>query len=108
MKTVTRDSLQRMIENDNPAYVQAVIGRALWAIFQYQTSSEQNSNETQVHNNVGFNSADAKSGSLTAKYWKKNGKLLPWQIEKWIKKNSRGYSRLAKYHRQLDYIAKNK
>ena len=108
MKTVTRNSIQNMLNNPNPLFVQAVIGRALWALFQYQTSTEQSNNDTHENNFVGFNSADAKSGSLTAKYWRKHGKLLPWQMDKWTKTNGKGFSRLAKYHRQLNHIAESK
>lgn len=108
MTTVTRTSLQVMLDNPNQAYVAKVIGRALWALFQYQTYTEQNANDTHEHNNVGFNSADGKSGSLTAKYWKKHGTLLEWQMDKWTKKNGKGFSRLSKYHRQLNRIAESK
>ena len=108
MKTVTRQSIQSMLDNNNQAYVATVIGRALWALFQFQTYTEKNANDTQENNNVGFNSGDAKSGSITAKYWKKHGTLLQWQMDKWTKKNGRGYSRLAKYHRQLNQIAESK
>jgi hypothetical protein len=108
MAQVTKDSLQAMVNNSNAAYVQAVIGRALWAIFQRQTADEQETLSTNNHNNIGFTGADARSGSLTAKYWKKHGVLADWMIEKWQKPNSKGYSRLSKYHRQLNEIAGEK
>lgn len=104
---VTRDSLAKMLENPNPAYVQAVIGKALVAIFNRQTEDEKASNDTRKWNSIGFSGADAKSGSLTAKYWLKHKRLLDWQVEKWIKL-SRGYPRLCKYHKQLNEIANEK
>lgn len=104
---VTRDSLARMLANENPAYVQAVIGKALVAIFNRQTEDEKASNDTNKWNSIGFSGADAKSGCLTAKYWLKHKRLLDWQIEKWTKL-SRGYPRLCKYHKQLNEIANQK
>jgi len=104
-KIVTKDSLQSMLDNPNPKYVERVVGKALYRILENQTSDEQRSNETRVHNGIGFTGADAKSGSLTAKFWKKNGYLAAWQLEKWTKKNDQGYSRLTKYHRQLNEVA---
>lgn len=103
-KLVTRDSMLIMLNNDNDAYVQAVIGRALVAIFNRQTEAEKDINDTREHNTVGFSAADAKSGSLTAKYWLKHRSLLPWQMDKWMK-DSHGYPRICKYHRQLNEIA---
>lgn len=105
LKAVTKDSLQHMLEHPNPKYVEAVVGRALVAIHQNQTAEEQSTNETKVHNGIGFTGADARGGSLTAKYWRKNGYLAAWQIEKWTHKDDKGYSRLTKYHRQLNDIA---
>jgi len=104
-KLVTKDSLQRLLDDPNPKKVEATVGRALYALLQNQTRDEQSSNETKVHNGIGFTGADAKSGSLTAKSWKKNGYLAAWQVERWLKKGDTGYSRLTKYHRQLNDIA---
>lgn len=102
---VTKDTLQQMLNNPNPKYVERVVGRALWAIFQNQTKDERDQNETRVHNGIGFTGSDARGGSLTAKSWKHNGYLAAWQIERWTKKNDKGFSRLTKYHRQLNDIA---
>ena len=103
---VTRESLQTMLDNKNPNYVMAVVGRALVRIFERQTTDEQASNTTNKHNTIGFAGCDAKSGSLTAKYYIKHGKLEQWMIDKWLKRSDKtGYSRLTKYHRQLNEIA---
>jgi hypothetical protein len=105
---VTKDSLQNMLNNPNPVYVMHVIGRALVALFAYQTGDEQKTNNTKEYNNVGFTGADGKGGSLTAKSYMKHGKLEPWQVERWTKRGKNGYSRLCKYHNQLNYIAEQK
>jgi hypothetical protein len=85
-----------------------VIGRALIALLENQTRDEQYSNATTNHNNIGFTGADARSGSLTAKYFRKHGKLLDWQIDRWTKPGSNGYPRLCKYWKQLNEAAEAK
>lgn len=103
-KIVTKASLIALLADADNAKTIAIVGRALWALFQYQTRSEQSSNDTQVWNSVGFSSSDARSGSLTAKYWKKHGTLLDWQLDRWTR-DFRGAPRITKYHRQLNAIA---
>lgn len=105
---VTKDSLQHMLDTDNQQYVQMVIGRALVGIFDRQTADEKESNTTSKSNGIGFTGGDAYSGSKTAKFWMKHGSLLDWQVDMWVKKGTTGYSRLAKYHRQLNEIAKDR
>ena len=103
---VTRDSLTALVSRDDIAA--QVIGRALVALFNRQTSSEQTANTTNRDNDVGFTHADARSGSLTAKYFLKHKTLLEWQIDRWRKPQKNGFPRLAKYWRQLDDIARQK
>lgn len=106
---VTKESLQQMLNNTNPKYVEAVVGRALVAIFNYQTSSEQVANTTKEHNGVGFAGCDARSGSMTAKYYLKHKRLEQWMIDKWTKiSETTQYARLCKYHTQLNKIAQQK
>lgn len=107
-QVVTRDSLRTMLRNPNVKYVDAVIGRGLLAILQRQTNDEANAADTKYTNGVGFSSADAKSGTLTAKSFVKNGGLLDWQRDKWLKPASNGYPRLCKYVKQLNEIALEK
>lgn len=107
-RIVTRDTLAEMVRNENPAYVQAVIGRALVAIFNRQTEDEQTTNETRKHNAIGFTGADARSGSLTAKYWLKHKRLEQWMVDKWTHCGSNQYPRICKYHKQLNDVATNR
>lgn len=102
---VSRDSLQKLLNDKRPRFAEHVIGKALVQLFRRQTESEQASNTTNNLNNIGFAGCDAKSGSIHAKYYIKHRKLDKWMIEKWLKIGSTGYSRLAKYHRQLNEIA---
>jgi len=106
MAKVTRASITEMLDNPNPAYVQAVIGRALVVLLKNQTRDEQASNATTQDNGIGFTGADARSGSITAKYYIKHHSLQDWMVEKWAKPNRRGIPRLAKYHAQLNAAAK--
>ena len=105
---VTRDTIATMLRNPNRKYVETVVGRALVALLQRQTRSEQNANDTQEHNGVGFSGCDGRSGTLTAKSFVKNGGLLDWQIKRWTKPAKNGYPRLPKYAKQLNEIALEK
>jgi hypothetical protein len=107
-KIVTRDTIRNMLRNDNRKYVETVIGRALLALLDRQTEDEKIAADTRVWNAVGFSGADAKSGTLTAKFYAKHGKLLDWQVEKWTKPAKNGYPRLCKYAKQLNEIALEK
>ena len=108
MAIVTRDSIKTMLENPNRAYRQAVIGRALIVLLKNQTADEQVSNETKEDNGIGFTGADARAGSLTAKFWIKHQRLEDWMIDNWCRVGKSGFPRLAKYHRQLNAVAKAK
>jgi len=106
---VTKDSLQSMLDNENPTYVMHVVGRALVAIFNRQTEDEKKVNETKLHNGIGFTGSDGRSGSLTAKSYLKNKRLEDWQVERWTKRSAKtNYARLCKYHTQLNQIAQQK
>ncbi len=105
---VTHDTIKRMLANPNRNYVETVIGRALLALLDRQTEDEKRAADTRVWNAIGFSGADAKSGTLTAKYFAKHGHLLDWQIAKWTKKAKNGYPRLCKYAKQLNEIAMEK
>ena len=102
---VTRESLRTMLQNPNRAYVEKVVGRALVRLFERQTEAEKVSNDTNVDNGIGFAGCDAKSGSLTAKYYLKHHQLQDWQLERWLKVESTGFPKLCKYHRQLNEVA---
>ena len=103
MNLVTRESLQALLMGPK---ADQVVGRALKAIFlANQTEDERSSNNTKNWNGVGFSGADAKSASITAKYYIKHGKLLSWQVDQWTKRQKNGFARLVKYAKQLNEIA---
>lgn len=77
------------------------VGRALTVLLDRQTADEKSDNTTRHHNGIGFSGNDGRSGTLTAKSYRKYGTLLDWQLEKW----TRNPNRLAKYHRQLNEAA---
>lgn len=85
-----------------------VLGRALVAIFNNQTAQEQSNNLTRVQNGVGFTQADARIGSLGAKYFLKHDKLEDWHVRLWMKPNKHGQPKIVKYANQLNEIAKRK
>jgi len=94
-KIVTRESIQTMLENQDPLFVTAVVGKALVVLLNNQTREEAASNVTNKHNGVGFTGADAFTGSVTAKYFLKHKTLLDWQVAKWTKPGKKGYARLS-------------
>ena len=104
-KIVTKASLVRMLNDANEAKKAQIIGRALVVLFQRQTEDEQIVNETHHRNWRGFNSGDAKQGSIGAKTFLKRGNLMDFQVEYWLKKGSKGTPRIVKYHRQLNEAA---
>lgn len=102
MKTlVTKEWLTQKIKENPPL----VIGRALVALFHYQTSEERENNGTKYKNGVGFSSNDGRIGALGAKYFLKHGTLLDWQLKAWIKPDKKGLPRIVKYSGQLNKIA---
>lgn len=105
---VTKESLTQMIQAASVEKQAQIVGRACLVLFKRQTASERQANTTNVQNSIGFTGSDAKSGSLTAKTFMKYNTLQPWQVERWLKIDSRGTMRIAKYWRQLDEAAREK
>ncbi len=108
MPIVTKQSLQHMINSADSDKRARIIGRALVVLLERQTSTEQNAAATHEDNGVGFTSADARSGTLTAKSFIKMGTLQEWQVSKWVRPDRAGYARICKYHRQLNEVAERK
>lgn len=108
MALVTRESLTELLSSNNPAKVQAVIGRALVVLLNNQTRDEQVMNTTNEDNGIGFTGADARAGSITAKFYIKNKRLEDWMVDNWTRGNINGVARLAKYHKQLNAAAEAK
>lgn len=104
---VTRKFIAEKLANPNPEYVMHFIGRALVVLLDRQTADEKQSATTNHTNNRGFSQSDARSGTLSAKYYLKNKRLEDWQINNWIKP-WKGQPRIAKYWVQLDEAAKAK
>ena len=108
MTLVTKHSLEQMLSVASNEKKQQIIGRACVAIFQKQTSAEKTTNSTNTDNGVGFTSSDAHTGSLTAKYFMKHNSLQDWQVNMWMKLNSKGTFRISKYWKQLNDAAEIK
>ncbi len=108
MTIVTRESLQSLLNRQDPVFVSRVVGKALVALLANQTSSEVSGNSTEVDNGIGFSSADARSATITAKTFIKHGSLQDWQVERWTRPTKNGFSRLTKYANQLNAIAEQK
>jgi hypothetical protein len=81
------------------------IGRALVAIFNFQTEDEKRASDTNELNGIGFTGADGHSGCISAKYYLKHKRLEQWQVERWLKTNKNGVRRISKYWKQLNEAA---
>lgn len=77
------------------------VGRALVHLFNRQTEDEKVVADARYVNYRGFTGADARRGTITAKYYLKHRKLLDWQINYWLEPNRKGTPRLGKYWRQI-------
>jgi len=104
---VDQVSLIKLVNQNNDLSMHA-IGRALVLIFKRQTEDERKANTTNTTNMRGFTGADARKGSITAKYYIKHKKLLDWQIAYWLEPNVNNIPRIAKYHKQLNEEARIK
>lgn len=105
---VTKQSLQQMLNDADDKKRARIIGRALVVLLNNQTNTERNANTTHSANNIGFSCVDAKSGSLTAKYYLAHKTLAVWQVERWMRQDSTGFARICKYHAQLNESAQTK
>jgi hypothetical protein len=96
-----RDAILQKLQSDD-----RWIERALVAIYRFQTDSEKATETTRVHNDVGFNHADAPVMTSMAKQCIKRGFLTPKQIA-WLRATTpSGRMRIGKYVGQLERIAK--
>lgn len=77
---------------------------ALLRIYDNQTDSEQNSEDTHALNGIGFTTGDARLLTRFAEWYKTHGWLSPKQM-KWV------FAKIGKYARQLmemDYFSMEK
>jgi len=96
----TKDSILKLLETNDRAVERAVV-----AIFNYQTASEQNAEHTLDHNGVGFSGAHGEIGASMAKQYLKRGFLTPKQIDYWKRSTNSGRMRIGMYAGQLAKIA---
>ena len=66
---LTKSSLVTMIETADQEKLARIVGRACVALFRRQTEDEKSMNAAVENNNRGFTQADARQGSITAKYF---------------------------------------
>ena len=84
------------------------VGRALMALHNRQTETEQTSKSTSNLNGRGFTPADAHMGSSMAVFYSSVGILTQKQLAWWRKPNAKGVPRICKYAGQLLEVAKEK
>ena len=104
---VTRDSLQALIDQGGDKQMH-VIGRALVVLWENQTEDEKATASTTKANGKGFTGYDAEWGTRNAEFYRHHMRLTPQAIAAWSRKGANGYSRIVKYHKQLNEAAKAK
>jgi len=105
---VSKEYMINFLATKDKEKVIQFVGRALVALFQRQVEEEKADNKSRIENSRGFSKPDARNGSLTAKYFMKNGTLLDWQLALWVEKEFRDRPRIVKYSEQLNEIALEK
>lgn len=93
---MTKEQIQALLEESDRA-----VERAIVAIFNYQTYTEQQAEQTSENNGVGFNSVDAEFLSSLAKAVNKGYRLTQKQMVY-------GRKKIKKYWKQLQLIAENR
>jgi hypothetical protein len=91
----TKESLRQLLLNND-----AAVERAIVAIWKRQTDSEKASEQTIVHNGVGFASCHARMGSYYADWVQKGRRLTGKHLHK-------ARSMALRYTRQLLEIAES-
>ena len=93
---LTGTDIVKLLETNDKA-----ICRALVVLHNRQTTNEQITETTQLHNDRGFRANHAKMGSGMAKFYLRNNYLSEKQIAYWRHRTPRGGMRIAIYWRQL-------
>jgi hypothetical protein len=106
-KIVTKQSMIEMINSADQVKKMHIVGRALSAIYGYQTQEEKGSDTTIDHNGVGFTGADADWGSRAARFYIRNGWVGQKTVDSWLAptKGAGGAPKITKYWRQLNVVA---
>ena len=84
------------------------VARALVALNERQTDSEQASEETRFRNGQGFRPCNARMGTSMANFYQKRGYLTAKQLAYWRMPNKEGKMRIEVYANQLLQIAMSK
>lgn len=102
-----RSEYNELLEREDEVGMHSM-GRALVHLFNRQTFDEKEHTDAKYDNGVGFNSSDARRGTITAKYYIRHKKLEEWQRKYWLQRDAKGRSRLGKYYRQIKEEAEKK
>ena len=94
-KIWTQYEIKGLLETNDTA-----VARAIVAVYNKQTASEQAVGETSESNGVGFNGVDANFLSSLAQFYQAKGFLSKGQLKY-------GRKKIMKYSKQLTLIANN-
>jgi catechol-2,3-dioxygenase len=104
---LTHAAFEMLLLEDSERGMKAV-GKALVALAGLQTKDERASQRSKYHNNVGFNSVDARIGVDNANFFSRNGYLEDVQLKYWRTPDRYGNVRICKYIEQLLTVARRK
>lgn len=108
-KLITKESLAAIITGDNKELARKYVSKALIVLYRRQTAEEQQVGATTESNGRGFTGADAEWGTKCAQWMLRTNRwLTDNMLISWTKLDSRGYPRIAKYHKQINEAAEAK
>lgn len=105
-KTINTNSTKQ-VNRRNERFLMHFVGRALLVLLENSTLEEQACGIPMERNNCGFTSSESAIGISHAQFYKTRGYLTEKQWKFWTAEKD-GFSRLSKYHRQLNARAKEK
>lgn len=100
-----KHEIEMVFNKENSHIRMHAVGRALLVLYKNQTAHEQIVEQTREHNNIGFNSSDAKRGTSMAKFYSKRNYLTEKQVNWWLTPTKNQSSRIIKYWKQLAIAA---
>lgn len=100
---ITKQEIVQLLATNDKA-----VARALVVLNERQTTDEQRSQSTRVHNGRGFKPCHARMGTSMAQFYQRNKYLSPKQLAYWRKLDKRGTMRIACYWQQLLEAAQTK
>ena len=102
---ITRKSLQTLLDNSTTDQLIPLIGKAVTILHNLQRQMDNAVGTDSEFNGVGFINRDRTLGRQTAEYFKRNKFIGNNILNRWLRLDGANWSRLSKYHAQLNIFA---